>query len=61
MSNPVTVYVLDTSAWLTLIEDELGADIVQRLLEDTQAGQAVVLTSLHELNGGLLCHDPRTW
>jgi PIN domain nuclease of toxin-antitoxin system len=45
MSNPVTVYVLDTSAWLTLIEDELGADIVQRLLEDTQAGQAVVLTS----------------
>lgn len=45
MSKPLIVYVLDTSAWLTLIEDETGADIVQKLLEDAQAGEVVLLTS----------------
>lgn len=45
MSEPLTVYVLDTSAWLTLIEDETGADTVQALLEKAQAGEAVLLTS----------------
>lgn len=38
-------YVLDTSAWLTLIEDEAGADQVQELLEKARAGEAVVLVS----------------
>ena len=33
MSEAIDVYVLDTSAWLTLIEDEAGADSVQELLE----------------------------
>lgn len=45
MSEPLTVYVLDTSAWLTLIEDENGADTVQKLLEAAQAGEAILLTS----------------
>ena len=29
MSESLTVYVLDTSAWLILIEDESGADTLQ--------------------------------
>ena len=37
--------MLDTSAWLTLIEDEPGADTVQALLEAAQAGGAILLTS----------------
>ena len=45
MSESLTVYVLDTSAWLTLIEDEPGADTVQSLLEAAQAGGAILLTS----------------
>lgn len=45
MSEPLIVYVLDTSAWLTLIEDEPGADTVQKLLEEAQAGESVLLTS----------------
>jgi predicted nucleic acid-binding protein len=45
MSESLTVYVFDTSAWLTLIEDEAGADTVQDLLEKAQAGEAVLLTS----------------
>ena len=45
MSESLTVYVLDTSAWLTLIEDESGADTVQTLLEAAQAGAAILLTS----------------
>ena len=36
MSESLTVYVLDTSAWLTLIEDEPGADTVQSSLEAAQ-------------------------
>lgn len=39
------MYVLDTSAWLTLIEDESGADQVQELLEKARAGEVVVLVS----------------
>ena len=45
MSAAIDVYVLDTSAWLTLIEDEAGADIVQELLEKARAGEIVVLVS----------------
>ena len=37
--------MLDTSAWLTLIEDEPGADTVQALLEAAQASGAILLTS----------------
>ena len=45
MSKAMDVYVLDTSAWLTLIEDEAGADTVQGLLERARAGEVVVLVS----------------
>ncbi len=45
MNESLTVYVLDTSAWLTLIEDESGADTVQELLEAAQADEAILLTS----------------
>jgi predicted nucleic acid-binding protein len=45
MSPATDIYVLDTSAWLTLIEDEAGADKVQELLEKAQAGEVVVLVS----------------
>ena len=38
MSEQLIVYVLDTSAWLTFIEDEDGADEVQKLLENAAAG-----------------------
>jgi len=41
----MTTYVLDTSAWLTLIEDEAGVEIVQKILEEADAGEAEVLTS----------------
>jgi predicted nucleic acid-binding protein len=45
MSENETVYVFDTSAWLTLIEDEPGAEVVQTLLEKTASGNATVLVS----------------
>ncbi len=45
MSTTVEMYILDTSAWLTLIEDEAGADAVQELLEKARAGEVVVLVS----------------
>jgi len=38
-------YVLDTSAWLTLIEDETGADIVQKILEKSREGDVIVFVS----------------
>ncbi len=38
-------YVLDTSAWLTLIEDEGWAEIVQSLLEKAGAGSIKIFTS----------------
>ena len=45
MSEAIDIYVLDTSAWFTLIEDEAGADRVQELLERARAGDIVVLVS----------------
>jgi len=45
MNEPTPIYVLDTSAWLTLIEDEAGADTVQDILEKAKAGEATVLVS----------------
>jgi predicted nucleic acid-binding protein len=45
MSEATDIYVLDTSAWLTFIEDEAGADRVQELLERAQAGEIVILVS----------------
>ena len=46
MSEAVDVYVLDTSAWLTLIEDEAGADLVEEILGKARVGEVVVLVSL---------------
>ena len=43
MNNLTPIYVLDTSAWLTLIEDEAGADTVQDILEKAKSGEATVL------------------
>lgn len=45
MSEAIDRYVLDTSAWLALIEDELGAEVVQDVLEKAQAGEVLVLVS----------------
>jgi ribonuclease VapC len=45
MSEAIDIYVLDTSAWFTLIEDEAGADRVQELLERARTGDIVVLVS----------------
>lgn len=38
-------YVLDTSAFLTLIEDEAGADIVQDLLQRARQGEVEIWAS----------------
>ena len=43
MNESETKYVFDTSAWLTLIEDELGAATVQSLLESISPGNVQVL------------------
>ncbi len=40
-----TVYVFDTSAWLALIEDEPGAEMVQDVLEGTASGKIEVFVS----------------
>ena len=40
-----TAYVLDTSALLTLIEDEPGADVVQDVLESASSGDVQVFVS----------------
>jgi len=45
MSEAADIYVLDTSAGLTLIEDEPGADVVQELLEKARAGEIVIVVS----------------
>jgi len=45
MSAARDIYVLDTSAWLTLIEDEAGADSVEELIAQARAGEIVVLVS----------------
>ena len=39
MSQGPLLYVLDTSALLTLIEDEAGADQVQELFEKAKQGE----------------------
>lgn len=38
-------YVFDTSAWLALIEDEAGADVVQTVLERTKSGEVDIFVS----------------
>lgn len=44
--NPAPLlYVLDTSALLTLIEDEAGADQVQELLEKATRNEVVLFVS----------------
>ena len=45
MRQAANLYGLDTSAWLTLIEDEAGADREQEILEQARGGEAVVLVS----------------
>src|SRR5881397_2130761 len=45
MSAARDIYVLDTSAWLNLIEDEAGADSVEELIAQARAGEIVVLVS----------------
>ena len=45
MRETASSYVFDTSAWLTLIEDEAGADVVQSLLEKARAGEVIALVS----------------
>jgi len=45
MNENNTTYDLDTSAWLTLIEDEAGADVVQDLLESVNSGNVEILVS----------------
>lgn len=45
MNKATLAYVLDTSAWFTLIEDEAGSDTVQEILEQAKAGEAIVLVS----------------
>ncbi len=41
----MTTYALGTSAWLAFIEDEAGVEIVQKVLEEADAGESEVLTS----------------
>jgi uncharacterized protein with PIN domain len=45
MSAAIDIYVLDTSAWLSRIEDAAGADLVQAILEKARTGDALVLCS----------------
>lgn len=67
MSEAADVYVLDTSAWLTLIEDESGADVVQDLLEKARAGEIVIVVSFmsymeaYLLSLAVLHPEPKAW
>jgi predicted nucleic acid-binding protein len=45
MSQSPPLYVLDTSALPTLIEDEAGADQVQELLEKAERDEIILLVS----------------
>lgn len=45
MSPSPPPYVLDTSALLTFIEDEAGADQVHELLEKAKRGEVILLVS----------------
>jgi hypothetical protein len=46
MNDNIEADVLDTSAWLMLIEDENGADLVQQILEKSREGEITVFVSL---------------
>jgi uncharacterized protein with PIN domain len=63
MSEALDIYVLDTFAWLTFIEDEAGADRIEELLEKARAGEIVVLVSFmsfmevyYRLSAGVRTH-----
>ena len=45
MSAALDLDILATSAWLTLIEDEAGAERIEKLLEKARAGEIVGLVS----------------
>ena len=45
MSQSPPLYVLDTSALLTLIEDEADANQVQELLEKAERDEIILLVS----------------
>lgn len=45
MRKTIDAYVLDTSAILTLVEDEEGADVVCELLGDADAGNIIIFVS----------------
>lgn len=45
MNENETTYVLDTSALLTLIEDEAGADVVQNIIESVGSGTVRIFVS----------------
>lgn len=45
MNENKIAYVFDTSAWLTLIEDEAGADVVESLLEKANEGSVEIFVS----------------
>jgi len=45
MKKASATYVLDTSALLTMIEDEAGADVVQTLLEQARTEDIAILLS----------------
>lgn len=45
MNKEAEKYVLDTSAWLTLIEDEEGADEVQKIIEESIEDKSEIYVS----------------
>lgn len=45
MNKKTGKYVLDTSAWLTLIEDEEGADEVQKIIEESIEDKSEIYVS----------------
>ena len=53
MSEAPDIYVLDTSAWLTLIEDEAGADCIEALLDENSGSDCNKhpVDVLHVLSG----------
>jgi len=45
MNSTPPAYVLDTSAWFTLLEDEAGSDAVEEILERARANETIVFVS----------------
>ena len=41
----IDIYILDTSAILSFIEDEAGADLVEKLLRQARTGNIIILVS----------------